>query len=486
VPHRSPPFGPNRAGWGYRGAALLLAGAVIVGGLIDGPVAGGETAAGSGMPSTPPTPAVVPLNCSGPLTLSLLATPASGASPLSVAFTAQVAGGCAPYRAEWEFGDGGEGSGLTPTHVYRSAGYFHVQAEVTDANNSGREATTTVVVTGGAGQLVVSVGAAPASGTAPLTLELWANVTGGNVSSQLTTSWDFGDGGTGAGSPVTHRYSAPGTYLARADVHDTAGNAGSGNLSIRVTAGGPPPVANLTLSADPETGSAPLPVTVSVFSNGAASADRLAVCFGDGSPCANGPAGWDGTAPSSFAHTYAAPGNFTLTGTLTNSTGATVAGATAVVVVTPVSTVVVGASLLPSTGSAPLPVELVATVSGGTAPYAIEWAFGDGSVGSSVPGEPVTHTYRQPGTYHPTVSVTDGAGHTAAALVGPVTVSGASGIAGLPAAYGGVPTPILLGLAIGAAATVGLLIGWRRQRRRHRTEWQQEGEELVRELEQQR
>jgi len=63
--------------------------------------------------------------------------------------------------------------------------------------------------------------------------------------------------------------------------------------------------------------------------------------------------------------------------------------------------------------SSPIPgqsVTFTGSASGGTAPYAFSWSFGDGS---SATGNPVTHAYSASGSYTVTVTTTDSASHTA-------------------------------------------------------------------------
>lgn len=61
----------------------------------------------------------------------------------------------------------------------------------------------------------------------------------------------------------------------------------------------------------------------------------------------------------------------------------------------------------PTRGGVPLDVILVATATGGTAPYRYNWSFGDGLLASGVPFE--NHTYRSSGVYVATVTVFDAA-----------------------------------------------------------------------------
>ncbi|MFI5414150.1 MAG: PKD domain-containing protein, partial [Candidatus Lutacidiplasmatales archaeon] len=67
-------------------------------------------------------------------------------------------------------------------------------------------------------------------------------------------------------------------------------------------------------------------------------------------------------------------------------------------------------------------VQFLANVSGGLGPYTVQWTFGDGSYGASVPGSAVSHTYGTPGVYVPSVTVTDRSGHSTTTSLPSVTV----------------------------------------------------------------
>lgn len=128
----------------------------------------------------------------------------------------------------------------------------------------------------------------------------------------------------------------------------------------------------------------------------------------------------------------------------------------------------------------------LATPTGGTGPYAIQWAFGDGSYGSAAPGIPVGHSYALPGTYVPSVTITDATGRTIERTLPAISVtSGASGgttsRSGSLSAGGGSAGPgsvaiepsALVGAGLVAAGLVGTgLFAARRELRR-------QGEELV-------
>lgn len=80
------------------------------------------------------------------------------------------------------------------------------------------------------------------------------------------------------------------------------------------------------------------------------------------------------------------------------------------------------ASASPSSGGAPLSVTLTATAGGGTPPYAYSWDFGDGTGAGT--GSPLTHVFRQVGTFAVRATVTDSKGVSQGANVS-VTTTGA-------------------------------------------------------------
>ncbi|MGX7825768.1 ThuA domain-containing protein [Actinokineospora sp. 24-640] len=77
------------------------------------------------------------------------ATPASGTSPLTVAFSSAGSsdpeGGALTYR--WTFGDGGTSTAANPSHTYTARGQFNAQLTVTDP--TGKTGVANVTVTSG-------------------------------------------------------------------------------------------------------------------------------------------------------------------------------------------------------------------------------------------------------------------------------------------------------------------------------------------------
>jgi outer membrane protein OmpA-like peptidoglycan-associated protein len=75
----------------------------------------------------------------------------------------------------------------------------------------------------------------PASGTAPLSVELRG--TARDPEGQAVSyAWDLGDGNKATGASVNHTYAAPGKYTARLTVTDSDGLTDSADVPIRVAA----------------------------------------------------------------------------------------------------------------------------------------------------------------------------------------------------------------------------------------------------------
>ncbi len=84
-------------------------------------------------------------------TVSILASSATGAAPLAVAFTPKVSltsGTVTGYN--WNFGDGLTSTAYQPAHVYQSSGNYTAKLTITDSAGTTASASTVVSVTGAA------------------------------------------------------------------------------------------------------------------------------------------------------------------------------------------------------------------------------------------------------------------------------------------------------------------------------------------------
>jgi len=76
----------------------------------------------------------------------------------------------------------------------------------------------------------------PPTGTTSTTITFVGNQSTAAPGHQIVSyTWNFGDGGTGVGATVTHRYAATGTYTVSLIVTDEAGNQGIATASVTIT-----------------------------------------------------------------------------------------------------------------------------------------------------------------------------------------------------------------------------------------------------------
>jgi PKD repeat protein len=127
-------------------------------------------------------------------------------------------------------------------------------------------------------------------------------------------SINFGDGSApvSVGS-ATHSYSVAGTYTVTAMVTDNLGTSSTANATVTVASANKPPVPALSVSAT----SAYAPAIITVSTAGSSDPDGTiatsSISWGDGSANAVGP---------SATHSYTSPGNYTITATVTDNSGA--------------------------------------------------------------------------------------------------------------------------------------------------------------------
>ncbi len=168
----------------------------------------------------------------------------SAAPGTSLDFSAVAANGSGTYIGyRWGFGDGTTASGVSVDHAFALPGYYHPEVRVTDSNNISIEASTMeITIT----YLGVVVHAAPATITAGSTITFTANASGG-AEGPYNYSWNFGDGGTGFGPVVVHRFSTAGSYIATVSVKDRLGETVTAEVRSIIVSPAPGPLAWLAL-----------------------------------------------------------------------------------------------------------------------------------------------------------------------------------------------------------------------------------------------
>lgn len=185
-------------------------------------------------------------------TVSITATPPSGAPPLAVTLTADVVdepdlgAGAPPLTYSWKLGDGTTSTTASPRVTYSTTGTKTVELTVTDDAGETATASKTINVT----RLpVAAFTVSPASGRAPLTVT-FSNTTSDPDGNATSWAWNFGDGGTStARNPgsrtFTHNVGSSdtftgATYTVRLSVTDRFGNTTTADQVVTV-AGSPVP-----------------------------------------------------------------------------------------------------------------------------------------------------------------------------------------------------------------------------------------------------
>ncbi len=288
--------------------------------------------------------------------------------------------------------------------VPNATGLYPVTVGVTD----GTDTTTqpfTINVTQTSSSLSVNANANPSLGTAPLTVDFTSNVTGGV--GPYNYSWDFFNNGTYElfiQNP-TYTYTQNGTYTARVVVSDSAHHIASKTITIIVTPQQQQNSLNVTASANPSLGTAPLTVDFTATPNGGTEIYTSYLwSFGDGIQAT-------GQNPN-YTYTYTHAGTFNATVTVIDSASHS---ATANVTVTVTAQQIPLKVSAVATVTGPLTAAFTATPNGGTGDYvSYSWNFGDGHTSTS---QNTTHSYANAGTYNATITVTDSALNTVTSSV---------------------------------------------------------------------
>ncbi len=141
----------------------------------------------------------------------------------------------------WTFGDGGTGSGVTPSHTYAAAGSYPVTLTVTDNQGSTASAGTTVTVTSGGGnQPPVAQPGGPYTGVTGTAVSFDGQASSDPDGTVASYAWTFGDGATATGPTPTHAYASAGTYTVALTVTDNLGATGTASTSATISGAGTP------------------------------------------------------------------------------------------------------------------------------------------------------------------------------------------------------------------------------------------------------
>lgn len=138
----------------------------------------------------------------------------------------------------WTFGDQSPASSETnPTHAFAAAGTYVVTLTVTDnegASSAPFSKNVTVTAAPPANVPPVANFDVPVDCTAgtPCGFHSTSTDADGTI---VTTTWDFGDAGTGTGADATHTFAAAGNYSVKLDVTDNAGGTATVTKAVNVS-----------------------------------------------------------------------------------------------------------------------------------------------------------------------------------------------------------------------------------------------------------
>jgi plastocyanin len=255
-----------------------------------------------------------------------------------------------------------------------------------------------------------------------------------------TFNWNFGDGTQGIGQNVTHQFQSPGRWTVVCSVTDYDGvNSSSStteNISTYPTA--KPSVNHPQVAPGTE-------VTFAAGASGGSGA-YLSYAWTIGNKTSDlGPI---------VNRTFTSVGTVVASVRVGDSNGGNASGSVSVLV----SAILITASVSPTSTQPGQPLTFAAFAIGGAgAPYTLTWNFGDG--GTAI-GPAVTHAYTKPGSYVPTVSVSDSLGGNNSTSLPAIPVNPGPPSNFIGSSFFGVPVYVVFG-ALGLVIFLIVVAVWR-------------------------
>ncbi len=327
------------------------------------------------------------------------AEPVSGKAPLPVQFRdASDPGSVGISGRSWDFGDGNTSAVEDPLHVFDEPGTYTVSLVLTTPSGPNSERKPAFIRV----EPNVSFTRTPSTGLAPAAVA-FVDTTAVTPLTASAWSWNFGDGGTSTLENPSHTYTKAGIYDVTLAVTTEQGEVSATQLE------------SVQLRPKPAFTGTPLSAT------GA----PLAVQFQDATDPGNlNISGWDwnfGDGSHSTvqnpAHTFAAPGVYDVSLTVTTELGNSTTTESDFVVVRPAASFTAN----PTSGEDTLMVQFTdTTVAGSVELQTWDWSFGDGTTSRL---QSPSHLYAGPGTYTVVLTVGTGLGPDTETKTGLITIA---------------------------------------------------------------
>jgi len=136
----------------------------------------------------------------------------------------------------WNFGDGGSGSGVRAHHSYALAGSYQVTLTVTDDGGASATSDPVEVQVGGQANPVADFVTSPSTARVGATVNFNAATSTAPTGHSITSyQWNFGDGSIGAGVAPTHVYGAANSYQVTLTITDSTGRSSSISKTVTIT-----------------------------------------------------------------------------------------------------------------------------------------------------------------------------------------------------------------------------------------------------------
>jgi PKD repeat protein len=283
-------------------------------------------------------------------------TPVVGIVPFQVVGHASLYGGGAPRTGSWWFGVGPNSTvdSANASFTYRTKGVYRAEFVGADGSQGKLFENFTVQAVN---PPVTTANATSNLGVAPLSVQLFANTTGGGGEDSFT--WSFGDGSpNGTGFSVLHTFEAPGSYTVQVRSVTRFGYASNATELVRV-------VAPLSAELKAESDGAAVPYWAHLNLTTLGGLDGIGAVswsFGDGLTASGG---------ENISHHYNQSGNYTVRAVVHDGFGDSAAANLTLVLVDPLAAYLIVSA---DTGGPHGEVHVQAFARLGLPPYAYAWS----------------------------------------------------------------------------------------------------------------